>query len=43
MNYANNSGLLLMHATAATKHIERRRKLDSSRYGQCPLSGLKQT
>jgi cytochrome c556 len=24
-------------ATVATKHIERRRRLDSSRYGQCPL------
>ena len=37
MHCVNNSGLLRMHATVATKHIERRRKLDSSRYGQCPL------
>jgi hypothetical protein len=29
--------LLRMHATVATKHIERRRKLDSSTYDQYPL------
>jgi len=37
MHCANNSGLLRMHATVATKHIERRRKLDSSTYDQYPL------
>src|SRR6476646_2662840 len=40
MHCANNSGLLRMHATVATKHIERRRKLDSSTYDQYPLLAL---